>query len=122
MPRLWLVLGALSGLVAVALSAWAAHGLVLDEADHRRVQSALTMQGWHALALLAVGLLAERRPGARLPHLAGGCFVLGSLGFCGAVWWLVLRGWSLGIAPQGGTLLMLGWLLLAAAALRKPVP
>lgn len=120
MSRLWLVLGALSGLLAVALSAWAAHGLVLDEADHRRVQSALTMQGWHALALLAVGLLAERRPGARLAHLAGGCFALGSLGFCGAVWWLVLRGESLGVAPQGGTLLMLGWLLLALAALRRP--
>lgn len=124
MSRLWLVLGALSGLVAVALSAWAAHGLVLAEADHRRVQSALSMQGWHALALLAAGLLAERFPaggwGARLAHLAGGCFALGTLGFCGAVWWLVLRGTPLGVAPQGGMLLMLGWLLLALAAARRP--
>ncbi|MBI0435476.1 DUF423 domain-containing protein [Roseomonas sp. KE0001] len=121
MSRIWLFLGALSGLVAVGLSAWAAHGLAprLDAARAGMVQSALTMQGWHALALLATGLLAERREG-RLPHWAGGCFLLGMLGFCGAIWWLVLRGASLGIAPLGGTLLMLGWLLLALSALRAP--
>jgi len=123
LPRLWLLLGALSGLLAVALSAWAAHGLAprLDAASVRMVDNALTMQGWHALALLATGLLAERRSG-RLAHWAGGCFVLGSLGFCGAVWWLVLTGASLGVAPFGGTLLMLGWLLLGLAGLRRPVP
>ncbi|MCQ4161242.1 DUF423 domain-containing protein [Roseomonas sp. GC11] len=122
MSRLWLVLGALSGLLAVGLSAWAAHGLApaLDAVDAARVQSALTMQGWHALALLATGLLAERREGY-LPHLAGAFFALGSLFFCGAVWWLVLNGESLGrLAPWGGTALMTGWLLLALAALRRP--
>ncbi|WP_241665410.1 DUF423 domain-containing protein [Teichococcus oryzae] len=120
LSRFWLFIGALSGLSAVALSAWAAHGLAprLDEAGYRMAQSALTMQGWHALALLATGLLAERRAG-RLAHYAGGCFLLGSLGFCGAVWWLVLTGASLGIAPLGGTLLMLGWLLLALAGLGR---
>jgi uncharacterized membrane protein YgdD (TMEM256/DUF423 family) len=121
LSRAWLCAGALSGLLAVALSAWAAHGLAprLDEAGNRMVQSALTLQGWHALALLATGLLAERRAG-RLVHYAGGCFLLGSLGFCGAVWWLVLTGTSIGVAPLGGTLLMLGWLLLALAGLRRP--
>jgi len=121
LARLWLFLGGLSGLLAVALAAWAAHGLAprLDPAESAMVQSALTMQGWHALALLATGLLAERSTG-RLTHWAGGCFVLGALGFCGAIWWRVLTGASLGIAPFGGTLLMLGWLLLAIAGLRRP--
>ncbi|MFC3123617.1 DUF423 domain-containing protein [Pseudoroseomonas globiformis] len=121
LPRIWLFLGGLAGLLAVGLAAWAAHGLAprLDEAGHRMAQSALTMQGWHALALLATGLLAERRTG-RLAHLAGGCFVLGMLGFCGAIWWRLLGGGSLGIAPLGGTLLMAGWLLLALAGLRRP--
>lgn len=121
LARFWIFIGALAGLLAVGLSAWAAHGLAprLDEAQFRMVQNALTMQGWHALALLGTGLLAERRDG-RLAHLAGGCFLLGMIGFCGAVWWLVLRGSSLGVAPMGGTLLMLGWLLLAFAALRDP--
>ncbi|MDB5370345.1 MAG: hypothetical protein JWP20_1903 [Roseomonas sp.] len=118
MARLWLVLGALSGGVAVGLSAWAAHGL--DPAQAALAQSALTMQGWHALALLAAGLLAERRPGP-LVHLAGGGFALGALAFCGAVWWRALTGGSLGsVAPFGGTLLMLAWLALALAAARRP--
>jgi uncharacterized membrane protein YgdD (TMEM256/DUF423 family) len=114
MSRLWLILGALSGLVAVGLSAWAAHGLTLDQAA--LAQSALTMQGWHALALLATGLLLERR-GGMLGHGAGACFALGIAAFAGAIWWRVLGGGSLGpVAPVGGTLLMLGWLLLALAA------
>ncbi len=117
MARLWLVLGALSGGVAVGLAAWAAHGLAPDQAA--RVAPALDMQGWHALALLATGLLAERR-GGRLPHAAGACFALGTLGFCGALWWHALTGGSLGrVAPTGGMLLMLGWVLLAVAGARR---
>lgn len=120
MARLWLILGALSGCVAVGLSAWAAHGL--DAAQAALAASALTMQGWHALALLATGLLAERRRGA-LPHVAGAGFALGTLAFCGAVWWRALAGTSLGsVAPLGGTVLMLAWLVLALAAARRPAP
>ena len=89
MSRLWLVLGSLSGLLAVGLSAWAAHGLEAGAAA--RVASALTMQGWHALALLAVGILAERRPGWAV-QAAGTCFVLGMLGVCGALWVGALTG------------------------------
>jgi uncharacterized membrane protein YgdD (TMEM256/DUF423 family) len=77
------------------------------------------MQGWHALALLAVGILAERRPGWAV-QAAGTCFVLGMLGFCGALWVGALTGGPARLAPLGGTLLMLGWLLLALAALKRP--
>jgi uncharacterized membrane protein YgdD (TMEM256/DUF423 family) len=45
--------------------------------------------------------------------------VIGMLLFCGAVYSLGLAGVSLGLmAPTGGMLLMLGWLLLGASALR----
>jgi len=118
MHRLWLVVGALAGLVAVGLSAWAAHGLAgrLDAARMESVRSALTMQGWHALALLAAGFMAERTVWA---HGAGALFAVGMAMFCGAVWWGALGGASLGrVAPVGGTLLMLGWAVLAVAALR----
>jgi uncharacterized membrane protein YgdD (TMEM256/DUF423 family) len=120
MHRLWLAFGALFGLVAVALAAWAAHGLPqrLDPARLRAVQNGLTMQGWHALALLATGLLAEGRGGAAA-HLAGAAFVLGVVLFCGGVY-----GGAFGIpwvgraAPVGGMTLMAGWALLLVAALR----
>jgi len=120
MYRLWLITGALAGLIAVGLSAWAAHGLParLDAARMAAVQNALTMQGWHALALLIAGLMAER--GRRLAHGAAAAFLAGMILFCGAVWFGALSRQSLGpVAPSGGVLLMLGWALLALAALRR---
>lgn len=118
MHRLWLALGALFGLAAVALSAWAAHAAPARLDAHALValQSGLTMQGWHALALVGAALWAERRGGA-LPNLAAAGFALGLLLFCGGVYAGALGGVSLGpMAPIGGTLLMVAWGLLAASA------
>ena len=120
MHRLWFCIGAVVGLLAVALSAWAAHGAParLDPARLAMLHNGITMQGWHALALLAAGLWAERRGG--LTHWAGAAFTLGLLLFCGAVYAVAIGGVSLGaVAPTGGTLLMLGWLLLFLSALRR---
>src|SRR3954466_12113413 len=121
MPRLFLFLGALLGLGAVGLSAWAAHGAParLDAARLAMLGSGITMQGWHALALLAIALWAERHPGL-LPRLAGLAFALGTLLFCGGVYAAAIGGVSLGpVAPIGGTLLMAGWAMLAISALRR---
>lgn len=120
MHRIWLASGALAGAFAVVLSAWLAHGAParLDVAQLGMAQNAATMLGWHALALLATGLWAERRPG-RLPHGAGVAFALGLLLFCGGVFGAV-AGVRLGpVAPVGGSLLIGGWLLLLLAALRR---
>jgi uncharacterized membrane protein YgdD (TMEM256/DUF423 family) len=120
MHRLWLVLGALAGLVAVGLAAWAAHGTPagFEGAQRRAVDNALMIQGWHAAALLIAGLMAQG--GRRLAHLAGVAFALGTTAFCGAVWWSAMGGASLGpVAPVGGMLLMAGWALLALAALKR---
>jgi uncharacterized membrane protein YgdD (TMEM256/DUF423 family) len=118
MTRLWIGLGALAGLLAVAVAALAAHGL--DAIGPERlgmVRNALQMQGWHALALLACGLWAPR--GGRLVDWAGGAFVAGLVLFCGGVYGLALGGAAVGVlAPIGGTLLMAGWLLLAVSAVR----
>lgn len=121
MHRLWIALGALAGLGAVGLSAWAAHGApsVLAPGALESLRSAITMQGWHALALLAIGLFAERR-GGLLPHLAGAAFAIGLILFCGAIYAGALGGPHLGgIAPIGGTTLMVGWALLFLAALKR---
>lgn len=118
MARLWIGLGALAGLLAVALAALAAHGLAsIGPLRLEMLRNALQMQGWHALALLFCGLWAPR--GGRLADAAGAVFSLGLLLFCGAVYALAIGGVSLGIlAPIGGTLLMLGWALLLVSAVR----
>lgn len=116
MDRIWIALGAVAGLLAVAAAAFAAHGL--DPAAAQTLGRAVQMQGWHALALVACGLWAPR--GGRLAAFAGAAFALGTLLFCGAIYLLVLQGVRLGpVAPIGGALLMLGWALLGLSALRR---
>ncbi len=118
--RLWLCLGALMGAGAVTAAAYAAHAPV-DPARLRAVSSAVQMQGWHALALVACGLLGAQ--GGWALNLAGTLFVLGTLLFAGAVWVPQFGGPSLGMtAPAGGTMLILGWLALAVAALARTSP
>ena len=116
MQRIWIGLGSLAGFGAVAMAAFAAHGIA-DPAAARIVASGVQMQGWHALALFGIGLWTPL--GARLAQAAGLAFALGMLLFCGAVYAHGLTGVSVGaVAPVGGTLLMVGWLLLAASAWR----
>jgi uncharacterized membrane protein YgdD (TMEM256/DUF423 family) len=120
MERLWVGLGGLAGLGAVAMAAAAAHALNdLPPGMLHVVESGVQMQGWHALALVACGVWAERHGGS-LVHWAGAAFAIGLLLFCGAVYGLALGGIATGpMAPIGGVLLMLGWLLLAVSALRR---
>jgi uncharacterized membrane protein YgdD (TMEM256/DUF423 family) len=119
LDRLWIVLGALAGLTGVAMAALAAHALGgLTPAAARMVDSAILIQGWHAPALVLVGVWAAR--GGLLAHLAGAAFALGVSLFCGAVYALALGGVALGrVAPVGGVLLMVGWLLLGLSALAR---
>ncbi len=119
--RWWIGLGGLYGAAAVGMAAAAAHALGgLSPAMLRVVDSGIQMQGWHALALVAAGLWAERRAGLahRLAHWAGAAFALGTALFCGAVYVFGLAGVSFpAVAPAGGLLLIAGWLLRAASAL-----
>ncbi len=126
--RLFLVCGALLGLLTVAMAALAAHlpDRMLAGGGREMLRSAVQMQGWHAMALLATGLLAERRPRDLVLRLAGAAFLLGIVCFCAGVYALAFGGGGSGwaqaaghAAPFGGSVLMLGWLLLAAACLRR---
>jgi len=122
MRRTWIGLGSLAGLGAVMMAAVAAHLLSAGADPHAAeiLRSAIQMQGWHALALLACGLWADRagRRAARLVNCAGAAFTAGVLLFCGALYALVLAGVHIPmLAPVGGTLLMLGWALLGISAL-----
>lgn len=121
--RVWIILGGLAGLTAVAMEATAAHALAprIGPASLELVRSANQMLGWHALALVLCGVWAERvgsQGAGRLAHVAGAAFTLGILGFCGSLYLIALGGLRLpGVAPTGGVLLMLGWLLLGLSAL-----
>lgn len=113
--RVWIVLGGVMGALAVAAAAYSAHAAI-DPGRVRAVSSAVQMQGWHALALVACGLLGTA--GGWPVHVAGALFLVGTLLFAGAVWVPQFGGPGLGMtAPVGGTMLMAGWVALAVAGL-----
>jgi uncharacterized membrane protein YgdD (TMEM256/DUF423 family) len=127
MGRIWMIIGALAGAGAVAMAAAAAHALParLDAKSLAAVQSAVQMQGWHALALVCTGLWVMRagKLAQILGNIAGGGFTLGMLLFCGAIYGHHLGGIASGpAAPFGGVLLMLAWLVLAGSAFVAGAP
>ena len=126
MARVWLTLGAVYGLLTVSLGAFGAHGLRGRVADELLVTwgTGADYLAFHALALLACGLLTLHVPGSRLIPAAASCFALGSLVFSGSLFLLVLSGVrALGaITPFGGFLLICGWGLLALGSWRGLAP
>ena len=118
--RLALVLGALLAFAAVTLGAFGAHALRTRlTPDMTAVwQTAVLYHGWHALALLAVGLVLMHRPDAGAVALAGWLFVAGVLLFSGSLYALALTGTrGLGaVTPIGGIAFLAGWAAFAWGA------
>jgi uncharacterized membrane protein YgdD (TMEM256/DUF423 family) len=121
MFRGFLMLAAFFGFTGVALGAFAAHGLKDRlSAEYLAIfHTGVMYQLVHALALLAVALLAVQIPG-RLMTWAGISFVVGIVLFSGSLYLLTLTGVTrLGIiTPFGGLAFLVGWLLLGVAAWR----
>jgi uncharacterized membrane protein YgdD (TMEM256/DUF423 family) len=120
-------IGAWSAFVAVAAGAFGAHALHARLAPDLLAvfETAVRYQLVHALALVLVGVLADRpgvpsaRPSA-WPLLSGWLFVSGTVLFSGSLYALVLSGVRLlgAVTPFGGACFLAGWLALAAGARR----
>ena len=122
--RTFLALAALLGLLAVAAGAFGAHALEARlPADRLAIfETAARYQMYHALALLAVAIVAALLPASpALVHAAGWSFVGGTLVFCGTLYLIAFGGprWLGAITPLGGLGFMTGWALLGLAALRS---
>lgn len=109
--RILVFVGGLCGAAGVALSAAAAH---LGGAFEGTVASFLLM---HAPVFLAVGLVGANR----IMRTASLVLLVGLVLFCGDLLardFLGSRLFSMS-APIGGTLLIAGWLAVAASALKR---
>ena len=119
--RLFFGLGAASAFIAVALGAFAAHGLKarLGADLLAAFETGVRYQMFHALALLAVAWACTRWPG-ELVSASGWLFVAGTVLFSGSLYALALSGVrGLGmVTPFGGLAFLSGWLCLAWAAIR----
>lgn len=124
MPQLFAALAAASGLMAVALGAFGAHGLKSRLPDDLMTvyQTAVQYQFWHTAALLAVALLMLHFPQQALLRWSGWAFTAGLLVFSGSLYLLALTGirWLGAITPIGGVALLAGWALMLVAMLRAP--
>jgi len=117
--RILLFCGAILGAFGVALAAMGDH-LVrggVDAAAYHGFETAVRYQMFHALALLALGVWSQSRPS---PVLAAAAvlFLIGTAGFSGGLYLRIVfpQIHSVWIVPVGGTLLILGWLVAAVAA------
>jgi uncharacterized membrane protein YgdD (TMEM256/DUF423 family) len=129
MHKTFLIFGAFFGLLSVILGAFGAHALqdiVTDEKLLHGYQTGVQYQMYHALALLAVGVLYERFP-VKFLRWAGNLFISGIILFSGSLYLLTAMNGKeekllkiIGpITPIGGALFILGWLFLLFAFLRN---
>lgn len=144
--RCCLFLSAVSGFLAVALGAFGAHGLKdsgflerkYSDVNQKSVaghaipasykylidfEAGVEHQMAHTLAMTFVGILMLRKK-SRCLIAAAWCFFSGIVFFSGSLYVLVIGGpkwlgvpWGM-ITPIGGTLLLAGWLCLAAGVWR----
>lgn len=122
MPKNFLLLACLLAGIAVMLGAFGAHGLKARiTADQLAVfETGVKYQFYHALALLAVGLLLPKY-NHQLVAYAGYSFALGVLLFSGSLYLLSTRDvvglsswrWLGPITPIGGLCYIAGWAMLA---------
>lgn len=123
MDRLFFGLACVSAGVAVALGAFAAHGL-----RNRLVPDMLSVfeigvryQMYHALALLGVALAHARWPTMSIA-VAAWLFVAGTLVFSGSLYVMAVTGqrWLGAVTPLGGAAFIAGWIALAWGVWTRP--
>jgi uncharacterized membrane protein YgdD (TMEM256/DUF423 family) len=122
-PRIALVLAAALMLAAVAAGAFAAHALKARLGPDALAiwHTAVQYHAWHALGLLAIGILLLHRPDAVALAVAGWLLVAGIALFSGSLYALALTGVrGIGaVTPIGGLALLGAWAALAWAAWRE---
>lgn len=129
MLKRFTVAAAIFGGLGVLSGAFGAHGLekiTQDEKILHGYQTAVQYQVYHALALLAAAILAEKFPGKWIKW-AGNFFIAGIILFSGSLYLLTFLKIQESnavkfvgpVTPLGGVFFILGWLFILIAALNR---
>jgi uncharacterized membrane protein YgdD (TMEM256/DUF423 family) len=120
MDKTFLLIGSLAGFIAVAFGAFGAHALRgrLTPELLAAFETGVRYQMYHALAVIAVGLMLGRM-GGWLFATAGWLFTAGIVLFSGSLYVLALTGVTAfgAITPVGGLAFLAGWACLIVAAM-----
>ena len=116
-----LMIAAISGLLAVALGAFGAHGLKTHlAADMLAIyQTSVQYHFYHSFALLITSLVMVLAPNKLSAFRYSALFfIVGTLVFSGSLYLLAISGarWLGAITPIGGLLLIAGWIALAVGS------
>lgn len=118
----WIAAGAVNAALSVAAGAFGAHALKARlSADMLAIfETGARYHMYHALALVLVGLFAAARPAANVAP-AGWAMLAGIVLFSGSLYALALSGVRVlgAITPLGGVAFLVGWALLAWAAVKN---
>ena len=123
MAKTFLLIAAISGLLAVLIGAFGAHGLKHRVTEDLLVvyQTGVQYHFYHTIALLVVGLLLLQFPQASGLVVSGWLFLAGIVIFSGSLYLMTLSGlrWLGAITPIGGLAFIAGWLAMAVAVYRS---
>ena len=120
------IIGVLMALIGILLGAFGAHGLeaVLSPEKLASFEVGVRYQLYHGLALLVLSLLIFK--GSAVIKQVASLIVIGTLLFSGSIYilsfataWNFSPGFLVFITPLGGVLLIIGWLRLLVALLKK---
>jgi uncharacterized membrane protein YgdD (TMEM256/DUF423 family) len=117
--KIFIILGAINGFLAVALGAFGAHGLEGKLSDHYLGvwQKAVQYQMFHAGGLLVIGLLGMKISGS-LINWSGWLMLIGIILFSGSLYILAVTQIKIlgAITPLGGVSFLAAWVLMIMAA------
>lgn len=113
--RTWMTLAAIGGFVAVAVGAFAAHG-VQDAQAREWLKTGAQYGFMHTMATFACATFMN--VGARRARLAPAFFLSGVVVFSGSLYAMAFGAprWLGAVTPVGGVLFLVGWAVLAWSA------
>jgi uncharacterized membrane protein YgdD (TMEM256/DUF423 family) len=120
--RVLLSIAALALLVATIGGALASHALSgVDERSLQSFGTAVQFLFFHGLGVVVMTLVGLRGIGGRWLWLAAGIIVAGALLFCGSIFARTFGAPAgiVAVAPYGGVLLMLGWVVFGLSVWRR---
>jgi len=118
MRSLWLLIGIVLAAAGVGIGAFGAHGLKDTLAATGRAdnfETGVKYQMYHALALIAVAIWAQRANPDPSINWIGVCFAAGIVIFSGSLYILAVTNvtkWGM-VTPIGGLMFLVGWGLWA---------